>query len=180
MWSLVCSSLVHFWFWWLPLPMRTIGTSMFGLSATAAALYVSLYSITKAQADVLFGKCFQIKIGRSKTLYIIYTVVALALAIIAFVPGQIGFVVPGLLVWAFCFGVWWVYFLPLSWKMDLSIRVFNYGIVFSGYSIAAYFAPSITAQIAATNQEISPSPFNVAIVLALVGIVLMLSLSIGK
>lgn len=150
---------------------RTIGTSMFGLSATAAALYVSLYSIANSSGRFIWGSVSD-KIGRSKTLYIIYTVVALALAIIAFVPGQIGFVV-GIVGLGICFGgVMGVFPSIVMENYGPVNQGVNYGIVFSGYSIAAYFAPSIAAQIATANQGDFSIAFYVAIVLALVGIVL--------
>lgn len=38
---------------------RTIGTSMFGLSATVAALYVSLYSIANSSGRFIWGTCFR-------------------------------------------------------------------------------------------------------------------------
>ncbi|CQR23931.1 major facilitator family transporter [Streptococcus varani] len=148
---------------------RTIGTSMFGLSATAAALYVSLYSVANSSGRFIWGSVSD-KIGRSKTLYIIYTVVALALAVIAFVPGQIGFIV-GIVGLGICFGgVMGVFPSIVMENYGPANQGVNYVIVFSGYSIAAYFAPSIAAKIATANNGNFSVAFYVAIVLAILGI----------
>lgn len=148
---------------------RTIGTSMFGLSATAAALYVSLYSVANSSGRFIWGSVSD-KIGRSKTLYIIYTVVALALAVIAFVPNQIGFIV-GIVGLGICFGgVMGVFPSIVMENYGPANQGVNYGIVFSGYSIAAYFALSIAAKIATANNGNFSVAFYVAIVLAILGI----------
>ena len=67
-----------------------IGQSMFGLSAGTAALYVSLYSIANSSGRFIWGSLSD-KIGRSKTLLIIYSVIVLALFSLTIVPGQLGF-----------------------------------------------------------------------------------------
>lgn len=45
----------------------------------------------------------------------------------------------------------------------------NYGIVFTGYSVAAYFAPSIASNIAVANNGSFSIAFYIAIILALAG-----------
>lgn len=73
--------------------------------------------------DVLSGELFQNRIGRSNTLYIIFTVIALALAVLAFVPGQAGFAV-GIIGLGICFGGVMGVFRQLLWKiMVLPIKV---------------------------------------------------------
>ena len=62
-----------------------IGQSMFGLSAGTAALYVSLYSIANSSGRFIWGSLSD-KIGRSKTLLIIYSVIVLALFSLTIVP----------------------------------------------------------------------------------------------
>ena len=150
---------------------RTIGTSMFGLSATAAALYVSLYSIANSSGRFIWGTVSD-KIGRSNTLYIIFTVVALALAVLAFVPGQFGFAV-GIIGLGICFGgVMGVFPSMVMENYGPVNQGVNYGIVFTGYSVAAYFAPNIASNIATANNGNFATAFYIAIVLAVVGICL--------
>ncbi|ETW87897.1 hypothetical protein X841_11750 [Streptococcus thermophilus M17PTZA496] len=48
----------------------------------------------------------------------------------------------------------------------------NYGIVFTGYSVAAYFAPSIASNIAVANNGSFSIAFYIAIILALAGLLL--------
>ena len=47
-----------------------------------------------------------------------------------------------------------------------------YGIVFTGYSLAAFFAPRVAVQMAAANNGNYSQAFYVAIALSLVGLVL--------
>ena len=148
---------------------RTIGTSMFGLSATVAALYVSLYSIANSSGRFIWGAVSD-KIGRSNTLYIIFTVIALALAVMAFVPGQIGFA-GGIIGLGICFGgVMGVFPSIVMENYGPANQGVNYGIVFTGYSVAAYFAPNIASNIALANNGSFTLAFCIAIVLALIGL----------
>lgn len=50
----------------------------------------------------------------------------------------------------------------------------NYGIVFTGYSLAAFFAPKVAVQMAMANNENYSVAFYVAIALAAVGLLLNL------
>lgn len=150
---------------------RTIGTSMFGLSATVAALYVSLYSIANSSGRFIWGTVSD-RIGRSNTLYIIFTVIVLALAVLAFVPGQAGFAV-GIIGLGICFGgVMGVFPSIVMENYGPANQGVNYGIVFTGYSVAAYFAPSIASNIAVANNGSFSIAFYIAIILALAGLLL--------
>ena len=50
----------------------------------------------------------------------------------------------------------------------------NYGIVFTGYSLAAFFAPKVAVQMAMANNGNYSVAFYVAIALAAVGLLLNL------
>ncbi|HEM3695023.1 TPA: OFA family MFS transporter [Streptococcus suis] len=146
-----------------------IGQSMFGLSASTAALYVSLYSIANSSGRLLWGSVSD-KIGRSKTLLIIYSVVAFALLTLTIVPGQVGFTL-GIIGLGICFGgVMGVFPSIVMENYGPANQGVNYGIVFSGYSLAAFFAPRVAVQIAAANNGNYSQAFFVAIGLALVGL----------
>lgn len=121
------------------------------------------------RVDVLSGELFQNRIGRSNTLYIIFTVIALALAVLAFVPGQAGFAV-GIIGLGICFGgVMGVFPSIVMENYGPANQGVNYGIVFTGYSVAAYFAPSIASNIAVANNGSFSIAFYIAIILALAG-----------
>lgn len=146
-----------------------IGQSMFGLSASTAALYVSLYSIANSSGRLIWGSVSD-KIGRSKTLLIIYSVVAAALLVLTVVPGQFGFTL-GIIGLGICFGgVMGVFPSIVMENYGPANQGVNYGIVFTGYSLAAFFAPRVAVQMAATNNGNYSQAFYVAIVLALVGL----------
>lgn len=149
----------------------TIGQSMFGLSAATAALYVSLYSISNSSGRFIWGTVSD-KLGRSKTLTIIYSVVALALLVLTFIPGQFGFAL-GIIGLGICFGgVMGVFPSMVMENYGPANQGTNYGIVFTGYSLAAFFAPRVAVQIAGSNHGNYSYAFYVAIALALIGLAL--------
>lgn len=146
-----------------------IGQSMFGLSVGTAALYVSLYSIANSSGRFIWGSVSD-KIGRSQTLLIIYSVVALALFMLTVVPGQIGFTI-GIIGLGLCFGgVMGVFPSIVMENYGPANQGVNYGIVFTGYSLAAFFAPRVAVQMATANNGDYSQAFYVAIALALVGL----------
>ncbi|WP_019795686.1 MFS transporter, partial [Streptococcus sobrinus] len=151
----------------------TIGQSMFGLSAGTAALYVSLYSISNSSGRFIWGTVSD-KLGRSKTLTIIYSVVALALLVLTIIPGQLGFAI-GIIGLGICFGgVMGVFPSIVMENYGPVNQGTNYGIAFIGYSLAAFFAPRVAVQMASSNQGNYSSTFYVAIVLALIGVAINL------
>lgn len=148
-----------------------IGQSMFGLSAGTAALYVSLYSISNSSGRFIWGTVSD-KIGRIKTLIIIFSVVATALLILTLVPGQLGFTI-GIIGLGVCFGgVMGVFPSIVMENYGPANQGVNYGIVFTGYSLAAFFAPRVAVQMASANNGDYSNAFYVAIGLALVGLCL--------
>ncbi|MGT2741869.1 L-lactate MFS transporter [Streptococcus plurextorum] len=146
-----------------------IGQSMFGLSAGTAALYVSLYSIANSSGRLIWGTVSD-KIGRSQTLLIIYSVVASALLTLTLVPGQLGFTI-GIIGLGICFGgVMGVFPSIVMENYGPANQGVNYGIVFTGYSLAAFFAPRVAVQMASANNGNYSQAFYVAIILALIGL----------
>ena len=148
-----------------------IGQSMFGLSAGTAALYVSLYSIANSSGRFIWGSLSD-KIGRSKTLLIIYSVIVLALFSLTIVPGQFGFTL-GIIGLGICFGgVMGVFPSIVMENYGPANQGVNYGIVFTGYSLAAFFAPKVAVQMAMANNGNYSVAFYVAIALAFIGLML--------
>ena len=148
-----------------------IGQSMFGLSAGTAALYVSLYSIANSSGRFIWGSLSD-KIGRSKTLLIIYSVIVLALFSLTIVPGQLGFTL-GIIGLGICFGgVMGVFPSIVMENYGPANQGVNYGIVFTGYSLAAFFAPKVAVQMAMANNGNYSVAFYVAIALAFIGLML--------
>lgn len=148
-----------------------IGQTMFGLAPATAALYVSLYSISNSSGRLIWGTVSD-KIGRSKTLMIIFSVVAFSLFILTIIPGQFGFSL-GIIGLGICFGgVMGVFPSIVMENYGPANQGVNYGIVFTGYSLAAFFAPRVAVQMAAANNGNYSQAFYVAIALSLVGLVL--------
>ena len=103
---------------------------------------------------------------------IIYSVIVLALFSLTIIPGQLGFTL-GILGLGICFGgVMGVFPSIVMENYGPTNQGVNYGIVFTGYSLAAFFAPKVAVQMAAAKNY--SAAFYVAIALAVVGLLLNL------
>ncbi|MGJ7922006.1 L-lactate MFS transporter [Neobacillus sp. LXY-4] len=148
-----------------------IGQNMFGLTAAAAAFYVSIYSLCNCLGRILWGFVSD-KIGRSNTLMIIYAVIASALFALASLDSIAGFVV-GIVGLGLCFGgIMGVFPSIVMENYGPVYQGVNFGITFIGYSTAAFFAPRIAASIAAANGGDLTNAFYIAIGLAITGLAL--------
>jgi len=128
-----------------------IGQQMFGLTAGEAALYVGLYAAGSAGGRFLWGALSD-KIGRANALTCIFILVALMLVVLAGFRMQIAFAI-GFVGIGLSFGGLMGVFPPLVVERfgQAGFGV-NYGIVFTGYSIAAFLGPRIGASIGARHQ----------------------------
>lgn len=148
-----------------------IGQKMFGLTSAIAAFYVSLYSLSNCAGRVVWGTVSD-KLGRNKTLDIIFSVIILAFVSFLFIPSQIGFAI-GIIALGLCFGGVMGVFPPMVMENYGPINQgVNYGVIFIGYSSAAFFAPKLTADILANNGGNYTNAFYVAIGVAFIGLVL--------
>ncbi|MBY6276039.1 OFA family MFS transporter [Symbiobacterium thermophilum] len=146
-----------------------IGQSMFGVTATAAAFYVSIYSLCNCLGRALWGFVSD-KIGRSNTLMIIYAVIAIAMFALTSLESIAGFVV-GIVGLGLCFGgIMGVFPSIVMENYGPAHQGVNYGITFIGYSTAAFFAPRIAANIAEANDGDFTKAFYIAIGLAITGL----------
>ncbi|WP_125589390.1 L-lactate MFS transporter [Companilactobacillus jidongensis] len=147
-----------------------IGQQMFKLSAGTAALYVSLYSLSNCAGRVVWGTVSD-KFGRNNALNIILGVIVLAFIVLVTMSSQAGFAI-GIIVLGLCFGGVMGVFPPLVMENYGPVNQgVNYGIIFCGYSGAAFFGPKVAANMAAANGGDFSKAFYVAIVVALMGLV---------
>ncbi len=150
-----------------------IGQQMFSLSAASAAFYVSLYSLCNCAGRVIWGTVSD-KLGRNSTLNIILGVIVVAFLILVGVHSTAGFAI-GIVILGLCFGGVMGVFPPLVMEnYGPANQGTNYGIVFIGYSAAAFFAPKVAVNMAAANNGNFTKAFYVAIIVALVGLVMNL------
>ncbi|MFD2305293.1 L-lactate MFS transporter [Enterococcus termitis] len=148
-----------------------IGQQMFGLSAGTAAFYVSLYSLSNCAGRVLWGTVSD-KFGRNKTLNIILSVIIIALIVLTVLSSQVGFAF-GIIALGLCFGGVMGVFPPVVMENYGPVNQgVNYGIVFVGYSTAAFFAPKVAVNMAAANNGSFTNAFYVAIIVACIGLLL--------
>lgn len=148
-----------------------IGQQMFKLTAGTAALYVSLYSLSNCAGRVVWGSVSD-KVGRNNALNIILGVIVLAFVVLVTVSSQAGFAI-GIIVLGLCFGGVMGVFPPLVIENYGPVNQgVNYGIIFCGYSGAAFFGPKVAANMAAANGGDFSKAFYVAIAVALVGLIL--------
>ena len=151
-----------------------IGQSMFGLSASAAAAYVSLYSLSNTSGRVFWGAISD-RIGQIRAVIIIYSAIIFAFILLVSVNQVWAFAV-GIVTLGLCFGgVMGVFPGLVMDNFGPANQGVNYGIVFIGFSSAAFVAPKVTASLAAANNGDFTKAFYVAIAVVLCG----LSLSLG-
>ena len=148
-----------------------IGQQMFGLTAGIASFYVSLYSLSNCAGRVVWGTVSD-KLGRNKTLNIIFLVIIFAFISFLYIPSQIGFAI-GIIALGLCFGGVMGVFPPMVMENYGPVNQgVNYGVIFIGYSSAAFFAPKVTADILANNGGSYTYAFYIAISVAFVGLIL--------
>jgi MFS transporter, OFA family, oxalate/formate antiporter len=148
-----------------------IGQSMFGLTAAAAAVYVSVYSLSNTLGRVVWGAVSD-KLGQSTTISIMYSVIILTFLVLIFVKSMIGFTL-GIVGLGLCFGgVMGVFPSLVMDNFGPRYQGVNYGIVFIGYSTSAFVAPKVTAGISAANNGDFTKAFYVAIAVATCGLIL--------
>jgi MFS transporter, OFA family, oxalate/formate antiporter len=148
-----------------------IGQKMFGLSAAAAALYVSLYSLSNCIGRVFWGAVSD-KIGRVKCLLMIYLVIAGMMLTIALSTTIAGFAV-AIVGIGLCFGgTMGIFPSIVGEKFGMKYYGVNYGVTFIGYSGAAFFGPRIAGKVAAANDGMFTNAFYTALVISLVGFAL--------
>ena len=96
----------------------------------------------------------------------------LAFVSFLFIPSQIGFAI-GIIALGLCFGGVMGVFPPIVMENYGPVNQgVNYGIIFIGYSTAAFFAPKLTADILANNGGSYTNAFYVAIAVAFMGLLL--------
>ncbi|MEK3901795.1 MULTISPECIES: L-lactate MFS transporter [unclassified Paenibacillus] len=148
-----------------------IGQKMFGLTAAAAALYVSLYSLSNCLGRVFWGAVSD-RIGRVKCLLMIYLVIAAMMLTIALSSSVAGFAV-AIAGIGLCFGgTMGIFPSIVGEKFGMKYYGVNYGVTFIGYSGAAFFGPRIAGSVAAANDGNFTNAFYIALVISLVGFAL--------
>ncbi|OKP90350.1 OFA family MFS transporter [Paenibacillus sp. P32E] len=148
-----------------------IGQKMFGLSAAAAALYVSLYAFSNCMGRIFWGAVSD-KIGRVKCLLMIYLVIAGMMLTIALSNSVAGFGI-AIVGIGLCFGgTMGIFPSIVGEKFGMKYYGVNYGVTFIGYSGAAFFGPRIANKVAAANDGMFTNAFYIALVISLVGFAL--------
>lgn len=150
-----------------------IGQQMFGLTAAAAAVYVSVFSLSNCLGRVIWGAVSD-KIGRTNTLMFIYAVIGAMLLVIASVSSEIGFVIAVVGIGACFGGTMGVFPSIVGDKFGMKYYGVNYGITFIGYSMAAYFGPRIAVRVSEANNGDFTLAFYIAFAFSLLGIALTL------
>ena len=132
---------------------------------------MSLYSLSNCAGRVVWGTVSD-KLGRNKTLNIIFLVIIFAFIAFLYIPSQIGFAI-GIIALGLCFGGVMGVFPPMVMENYGPVNQgVNYGVIFIGYSSAAFFAPKVTADILANNGGSYTYAFYIAISVAFVGLIL--------
>lgn len=145
-----------------------IGQDMFGLTAEKAAVYVGLYAASNAAGRFLWGSISD-RLGRPNALIGIFALVSLTLVLLAVSSSVPGFAVGMCGIGLSFGGIMGVFPSIVSEKFGVRYFGVNYGIMFIGYSIGAFFGPRLGASIAARNEGNFATAFYIAIAISLVG-----------
>jgi OFA family oxalate/formate antiporter-like MFS transporter len=150
-----------------------IGKGMFALSAATAAVYVSIYSACNAAGRVVWGAVSD-RIGYTNALLMIFGVVAASMLVLVTVSSTAGFAI-GIVGLGLCFGGVMGVFPALTMKsFGPRFQGINYGIMFTAYSVAAFFAPKLAAEMGKTHNGDFTIAFVISIGLAIAGLLVTL------
>lgn len=149
--------------------LSRIGQSMYGLSATVAAFYVSLYALSNCLGRIFWGTVSD-KIGRYYALMMIHVIVGSMLLLMASTSSATIFLV-AIIGIGLCFGGTMGVMPPIvTENFGAKNYGMNYGIVFVGYALAAFFGPRVAASVAAANGGNFTQAFYIAFVCGVVGL----------
>jgi OFA family oxalate/formate antiporter-like MFS transporter len=147
-----------------------IAQQMYGLSATQAAVYVGLYAVGSACGRLLWGALSD-RIGRPSALQGIFLMVAIMLLLLFAGNSPLTFTV-GFIGIGLSFGGLMGVFPPLvAERFGQKGFGVNYGVLFCGYSVAAFIGPRLGASIGAAHQGDYKQAFLIALLVCAVGAV---------
>lgn len=150
--------------------LSRIGQSMYGLSATVAAFYVSLYALSNCLGRIFWGAVSD-KIGRYYALMIIHVFVGGMLLLMANTSAAPVFLI-AIIGIGLCFGGTMGIMPPIvTENFGAKYYGVNYGIVFVGYALAAFFGPKIATNVAAANNGNFTLAFYMAFACGVIGLV---------
>ncbi|WP_051480546.1 OFA family MFS transporter [Cellulomonas sp. KRMCY2] len=153
-----------------------IGVAMYGMTATTAAFAVSAYAAGKMTGGFVLGSVSD-TLGTARTLVLIFAFVAAFLGLLIVVRGNAAGFMAGVFGLGVCFGgVMGVMPSLVSTRFGLRYQGMNYGLAFSAYSVSAYFAPHLAAQLGEASGDYSQA-FLIAIGAAAVGLAVTVVLS---
>ncbi|MQB27892.1 OFA family MFS transporter (plasmid) [Agrobacterium radiobacter] len=147
-----------------------IAVNMFGISAGTAAAFVGVYSVSNALGRFIWGAASD-KIGAKNVLIAIFVLVAVMLAVLSNATSVAGFTV-GLIGIGLSFGGIMGVFPSLATEA-FGQRNFgvNYGILFVGYSAAAFIGPRMGASIGAADGGDFSRAFLIALAFCGAGLI---------
>lgn len=152
----------------------TIGQNMYGLTAAVAAVYVSMYSLSNCLGRLFWGTISD-KIGRYWALSAIFLVITFMLFMMTIGNGATIFAI-AVVGMGLCFGgVMGIVPSVVMENFGAKYYGVNYGIIFSGYSLAAFFGPRIGSQMAEANNGDFTQAFVIAMICGLFGLILALT-----
>ncbi|MFT8929743.1 MAG: OFA family MFS transporter [Sporolactobacillus sp.] len=149
--------------------LARIGQSMFALSATVAALYVSFYSLSNCLGRIVWGAISD-KIGRYFAMMSIFIVIGIMLMLMAQTASPVVFLV-SIIGIGLCFGGTMGIMPPIvTENFGTKYYGVNYGVTFIGYAAAAFFGPRLAVTMAQANHGNFSGAFYIAMFCSLIGI----------
>lgn len=149
-----------------------IAQTQIGLSATVAALTVSIYTIVNLIGRLVFGAIYD-KFGTFKALLITLSISTIGMLFIGFTSTLITFAICISLL-GFAFGGLLVVFPPITGKtFGMKNLGLNYGIMFMAYAFGAFTGPRICSHFKDTTGSFGTG-FFIAAGLGILGIIIVL------
>jgi MFS family permease len=149
-----------------------IAQEMVGMNAVTAALVVSVLALANTAGRIVSGQLSD-KLGVVSTLRLVFSLLVVGMAILyasAGAPAAVFCV--GVCVVGFCFGsVMGIYPGFTAAQFGGANNSVNYGIMFVGFALAGFLAPTIMNALVTATGSYRPA-FAVAAVLGILGIVL--------
>ncbi|MGO3797418.1 MAG: L-lactate MFS transporter [Pauljensenia sp.] len=151
-----------------------IAQGMYKYAAAEAAVFVSLYSFSNLAGRLIWGTLSD-RIGRVRSLQIIFVIAAAGLVVVMLGKGEhraLPLAVGLLLIGTSFGGIMATMPTLVMGQFGPANQGINYGIVFVGYSVAALLSPRIGASIGAANNGDFSHAFVIAICAAALGVAL--------
>ncbi len=146
-----------------------IGQDMFQLTASTAAIYVSVYAVANCLGRLLWGALSD-HVGRYRALFLICAISCLSLLFVTLWGSRYTFLSAMICVGLSYGGLWGVFPAIVSETFGLTYYSENYGVLFLSTSMSSYLGPKISTLVADTFHNDFTYAFLICVVFGAVAV----------